>query len=555
MVVVSYSRIPALTVAYGTPSPGIDQDGCPLCVLGASMDDILNSAPIKDLDLAIEEAARSVQVRLKHFIEPAEGTLRRATSRRHHIVFGRRGSGKSSLLRESAAHLTVDRRPIAFVDLEAFKSLSYPDLLLSVLIRTFGEFKNWLDTAAVHPANRTSFWRRVFGNKPTRGPFDKKSSAALAAALDQKIEELGQELHSPEESALRVTSAAASATEIEAEAQAKTAIPGVGASLRFGARDKESQAETVEEEYRRRKVDFLRRHVLDYQQVFRDMAILAGGPAYLFLDDLYQVRRDDQADIIDYFHGVAKDSQLWLKIGTVRHRTTWYAPGDPVKGLKLGDDADEIDLDITLEKYSIAKDFLLKILTNFARDCDLAPISRFLTPGAQDRVVLASGGVARDFLSIFRRSIHVACESIRAGGHRGNIVNTEDVNVAAGEHDTSKREDFTRDTSDDAATLDDQFQQVRSFCLDQVKSNCFLLNKDARGANVDLIHQLVDLKLLHLVRSRVTVSSRPGKIYEGYMLDLSQYAGARKRRNFEMIEFWKPQSKEALRKASLIFIH
>lgn len=438
------------------------------------MIDILNSDAMKKLDLAIAEAARSTQVRLKHFIEPGEGTLRRATNRRHHIVFGRRGSGKSSLLRESAAHLTVDRRPIAFVDLEAFKSLSYPDLLLSVLISTFGEFKKWLETAAVHPANRTSFWRRFFGDKPSRGPFDKKASTTLATTLDRKIEELKQELHSAEESAVRVTSTAASATEIEAGVEVKAATPVAAASGRVAARNEKSQAETVEEEFRRRKVDFLRRHVLDYQQVFRDMAKLADGPAYLFLDDLYQVRRDDQADIIDYFHGIAKDSQLWLKLGTIRHRTTWYAPGDPVKGLKLGDDADEIDLDITLEKYAIAKDFLLKILTNFAGDCDLAPISRFLTRGAQDRLVLASGGVARDFLSIFRRPIHVARESIRARGHRGKIVNAEDVNVAAGEHDSSKREDFTKDASDDAPTLDDEFQKVRTFCLEHVKSNCFL---------------------------------------------------------------------------------
>ena len=518
------------------------------------MDDILNSEAMKNLDLAIEEATRATRVRLKHFIEPGEGTLRRATSRRHHIVFGRRGSGKSSLLRESAADLTVDRRPIAFVDLEAFKSLSYPDLLLSVLINTFGEFKTWLDTAAVHPANRKSFWSQLFGSKPTRGPFDRKASTKLAATLNQKIAELRQELHSAEESALRVTSAATSTTEVEAAAEAKIATPVAGASVRLAATERESQAETVEEEYRRRKVDFLRRHVLDYQQMFRDMTSLAGGPAYLFLDDLYQVRRDDHADVIDYFHGIAKDSQLWLKIGTIRHRTTWYVPGDPPKGVQLDEDAGAIDLDITLEKYAIAKDFLLKILTNFARDCNLAPLSCFLTPGARDRVVLASGGVARDFLSIFRRSIHVARESIRAGGHRGAIINAEDVNVAAGEHDTSKREDFTKDASDDAATLDEEFQMVRTFCLDQAESNCFLVNKDAHGPSIELIHQLVDLKLLHLVRSRITVSARPGKIYEGYMLDLSQYAGARKRRNLELIEFWKPTAKDALRKASLIFI-
>ena len=70
---------------------------------------------------------------------------------------------------------------------------------------------------------------------------------------------------------------------------------------------------------------------------------------------------------------------------------------------------------------------------------------------------------------------------------------------------------------------------------------------------MDNIHELVDLKLLHLIRSRVTVSTRQGKIYEAYMLDLSQYAGARKRRGLEVVEFWTQDSKEKLRRASLIF--
>ena len=61
----------------------------------------------------VEEATRSSKEGVKYFVEPASGSLRRATSRQHHMVFGRRGSGKSSLLRKAAADLTVDRKPIA----------------------------------------------------------------------------------------------------------------------------------------------------------------------------------------------------------------------------------------------------------------------------------------------------------------------------------------------------------------------------------------------------------------------------------------------------------
>lgn len=219
--------------------------------------------------------------------------------------------------------------------------------------------------------------------------------------------------------------------------------------------------------------------------------------------------------------------------------------------MKLGDDADEIDLDLSLEKYSLAKDFLVKILTNFASTAQVPSLSSFLTGGAIDRLVLASGGVARDFLSIFRRSVDVARE--RRGGPRGQKVGVEDVNAAAGEYDSSKRQEFKRDTLDDKVPLEDEFQKLREFCLDKNNTNCFLLDKEQRSREVDLIHELVDLKLIHLVRSRVTVSGRRGRIYEAYMLDLSQYAGARKRRDLQIVEFWKPSSKEALRKKSLIY--
>lgn len=307
----------------------------------------------------------------------------------------------------------------------------------------------------------------------------------------------------------------------------------------------------MEEKYKRSKTDFLHRHILDFQRLFGDLGELSGGDAYLFLDDLYHIRRSDQARVLDYFHRLAKDHSLWLKVGTIRHRTKWYVHGDPPIGMKIADDADEIDLDLTLEKYSLAKVFLTKVLTNFAMTAAVGRLNGFLTDGALDRLVLASGGVARDFLSIFRRSVDVARE--RGGGHRGDKVGVEDVNVAAGEYDSAKREDFKRDTLDDRSPLEDEFRKIRQFCLEENNTNCFLLDKEQHHIEVDLIHELVDLKLVHLVRSRVTVRSHRGRIYEAYMIDLSQYTGARKRRELQMVEFWKPDSTDALRKTTLIY--
>src|SRR5690606_25733235 len=151
------------------------------------------------------------------------------------------------------------------------------------------------------------------------------------------------------------------------------------------------------------------RHILDYQELFRQMSRLSNGDAFLFLDDLYHIRRRDQAQVIDYFHRVAKGNNLWLKVGTIRHRTTWYINGDPPVGMKIGDDTNEIDLDQTLERYSNTRAFLIKILDAFMSESDLKR-DDILAGGAFDRLVLASGGVTRDLLGVLRRSFLFARE-------------------------------------------------------------------------------------------------------------------------------------------------
>lgn len=495
----------------------------------------------------VEEATRSSKEGVKYFVEPASGSLRRATSRQHHMVFGRRGSGKSSLLRKAAADLTVDRKPIAWVDLEPFKQHSYPDLLLSVLIASLNAFKDWLDTAAVAPATRKSFWHRLFDKTPTKSAYNRNRCKALSETLSRHITDLKAQLHSIDLAEVEVKASASKSSGAEMGASSNIASPvgSLGANLK--ATEATGQSSEVHERYRRSKVEFLRRHIMDYQAVFEELASISEDNSFLFLDDLYHIIRKDQPQVIDYFHSIAKGHNLWLKIGSIRHRTDWYVHGNPPIGVKLGDDADEINLDLTLEKYELTKEFLAKVLDNMIVAAGMTG-RQFLTAGAVDRLVLASGGVARDFLSIFRRSVDIARE------RKVDRIGAEDINVAAGEYDTIKREEFKRDTySEEEGTLDRVFQEVRGFCLERANSNCFLLHKDLRNAKTDAIHELVDLKLLHLIRSRVTVNTRQGRIYEAYMLDLSQYAGARKRRGLDIVEFWKTDSKDKLRKTSWIF--
>ena len=282
---------------------------------------------------------------------------------------------------------------------------------------------------------------------------------------------------------------------------------------------------------------------------------MGGSHGYILLDDLYHIRSGDQVDVIDYFHRIVKGTSAWLKVGTIRHRTIYYVPGDPPRGMKIGDDCEEIDLDVTLERYQLTKSFLMKILEQFARECDVT-LSDILTDGARDRFVIGSGGVARDFLTIFRRSIEIAKERY-AGGERarGDKVGAEDVNKAAGENDSYKQVDFARDTApEEQDSLRTFFQKIVDFCVVDNKTNCFLIEKDLKAKESDMVAELVDLKFLHHCNSRVTVRSKVGRILEAYMLDIAQYTGERARRNLDIIEFWAKKGEDKLRKASLIFL-
>lgn len=511
---------------------------------------ILSTAEVGQLEVKLEEATRSSATGVHRFIEPAAGTLTRATSRTHHLVFGRRGSGKSSLLRKAAQDLTVDRRPIAFVDLESFKGHEYPDVLISVLIETFSRFADWLETAAIAPASKTSFWSRLFGRKPTRPPFDRGRAQALSEKLRQSLKELRALLFSEDGTEIEATESAKD-VDVESEsAKISASLGGAGVAVEGAVNASKESSVQRKSSYTHRKLQHLHRNILHYQALFREMAELSGGDAYLFLDDLYHIPKRHQAQVLDYFHRIGKGNSLWLKVGTIRHRTQWYLHGDPPIGVKIGDDIGEIDLDLTLEKYKVTSKFLDKILDSFLAETGVDR-SAFLARNAFDRLVLASGGVARDFLGLLRRSILIARE--RGETARGQKVGVEDVNGAAGEYDSSKREELTRDTLDERQDLEREFASIGRFVNNSSKANVFLVDKNLPEATLAPIEELVDLRLVHRVRSRVTVRDRPGKTFEAFMLDVSQYTASRKRRELEIIEFWRADAVDTIRRTGLIY--
>jgi hypothetical protein len=515
---------------------------------------LLSSPEVDKLATLVEEATRASKDS-RRFIEPARGTLDKSKSRRHHLIFGRRGSGKTSLLAKAGSDLTLCRIPNAFIDLETFKGHAYPDVLLSILIKTLDSFDEWLETAGLNSANKTSFWKKLFGATPTSPPLDRRHVSEVRCQVQNCVSELTRLLHSEDGAQITERKSQSEKQNVDVSAESNVAASfghnnKISSKLAAQAGTGKEAGSEVVESGKRDKIQFLLRNIILYQNIFEKIVKLSANDAYIFLDDLYHIRRPDQADVLDYFHRIVKGRSVWLKVGTIKHRTEWYHHGSQPIGLKLGDDCDEIDLDVTLEKYETAKRFLLQILQQLVSEVGLSSYEDLLTEGAIDRLVLASGGVARDFLTIFRKSIDVARE--RGETYRGNKINAEDVNAAAGEHDSTKRDELKRDTLEERVELERSLQKIQDFCINN-KINCFLLEQDAGSKSQEIIGELVDLRFVHVIASRLSVRDRPGKLFTGYMLDISQYTGERRRRELEMISFWKREDLDKLRRSSYVF--
>ena len=160
-----------------------------------------------------------------------------------------------------------------------------------------------------------------------------------------------------------------------------------------------------------------------------------------------------------------KNLGIYLKVCGVRHRIQPFVEGDPPRGLQPGQDAGEVSLDITLERFSAAQTFLERILASLAEPLGIT-LDDLITEGGRRRLVLGSGGVARDYLNLTQQALRIANERDANPTRPHNRIGAEDVNEAAATMSAQKQEDLRRDASTDADKLRERLADIVKFSLD-----------------------------------------------------------------------------------------
>ena len=292
-------------------------------------------------------------------------------------------------------------------------------------------------------------------------------------------------------------------------------------------------------EFTARKIETLERHLQDYKSALVDaLAKSRFKYAAIIVDDFYLIHPRYQPDVIDYMHRLLRGTDLYLKVGTVRHRTALVRhDGAQTVGVELAQDVEEINLDQTFEDIDATRQYLTRMLDSMAAKVGLNDFSasHFSDEGLL-ALTLASGGVPRDFLNIFVEAVNAARDT---GAKR---LTPKSIYRGAGRVSyRTKLINLRSDVGTEATGLEMLFTDLTTYCLREKRKTAFLVAQEDATKYRDeheLIQQLMDFKLIHVIEPDTSAASgRPGR-YEAYTLDFALFMEPRLR-NIEHAEFWK----------------
>ncbi|HVV09032.1 hypothetical protein [Amycolatopsis sp.] len=461
------------------------------------------------------------------FVQPKGGEI--AAADYHHFIFGQRGSGKSSLLRYLQRDLRDNGRASIWIDQQIYSNLSYPDVLVSAVLEVMKGL-----TEAVHNKINPKMprWKQLL----KRIPADQKR---LLVRLQHSVNQLEALRFAPIDRRVEWTVSYEKNSDAGMSAGAKVEIVSLGVKANKGSKSGTVASEVVEGT----KDQYLERALTEFRDLItRSVTLVSGG--FIFVDDLYQIARSDQPEVLGYLHRLVKDTGLWLKIGSIRYSTVTYIPGDPPRGMQIGHDAHEVALDRGLQYFRSAQEFLELIVSKVTKKANV-DFELLFTEDARKRLVLAAGGVARDYLRLVSGAITEARNrgvSEKSGSQR---VMVEDVNKAAGTIAPSKLEDLKVDEPAEAQALEGLVREITEFCRDR-KSAYFLVARDEVELK-EQINKLQNLRFTHLLFENETIPDRASQRFDVWLLDVAELSAQRATQGIDFLN-WEKREKRRNRR-------
>jgi hypothetical protein len=456
--------------------------------------------------------------------------LQDACSKQNHAIFARRGCGKTLLLHDSSRVLATGVKSI-YLNCEDFKRHTFPNVLIEILSSLFRELDQNLQG-----------W---FGRK-------RKSKEIIRKIIDN-LAKLQRESDSHDEHVKRKN-----ASEIEGGSEVSGGFSANGLSVKVGSKSRAQEKEEVERSFRvhKEKLGELDRWLPELKEYVREFFKISNSTSAIILqiDDLYHLKRTDQAFVVDYIHRLCKDVPLYFKIATLRHASTLYLDrdGQPI-GAQERHDYQPINIDYNFSDFMRTSNQNRQILEQFGKKAGLTSgeIGELFRGEGFDRLVMAGGGVPRDVLSLF-------LEVLSDPALNDNKIGKDDVRILSKRNFERKIEELKQDSKNDEQ--DDLLKGIyiiRQFCLERSTNVFVVQEKMLQQNNVwrALFYRLLDYRIIHNCATALTHKSKEGT-FQAFAIDIGCYAHLRKLKNkFSEIDISSADAKEKIRSSPILEEH
>lgn len=454
--------------------------------------------------------------------------LQDACAKQNHAIFARRGCGKTLLLHHSAQKLPSDVQSV-YLNCEDFKRHSFPNVLIEILSSVF---------------KRVDVYKNAWFGK-------KKGAHVVIQGILKKLADLQR-----------------AADVYDEEVRKKGSIEGIAGldtslsldadtlDLKLSAKGERREKEETERSFKihREKLQELDRWLPELKEGIRSFFAASNQTKALIvqIDDLYHLKRTDQAFVVDYIHRLCKDVPLYFKIATLRHASTLYADrdGQPI-GAQERHDYQPINIDYTFSDFRKTATQNISILREFGKRADLteAEIDSLFKGEGFWRLVMAGGGVPRDVLSLFLQILS------EVDAPSGGSIGKDEVRISSRANFERKIEELKQDSKgEEQDDLLKGIYTIRSFCLER-KTNVFVVQERMLQQNDHwraLFYRLLDYRIIHSCASALTHKSQEGT-YQAFAIDIGCYAHLRKLQGrFSEVDLSSNKAKEQMRSAPVL---
>ena len=437
-----------------------------------------------------KQRAADITVANSGYIDPGEN-INKMCLQQNHVVYGRRGCGKSHLFLASIEKLAKQSVVSIYIDCEELKHLSSLNIIVKILHDIFSKLSNASRRrqkllsllGSGHNYSKISSNFKKLINKPEQidKTIENVNQVGLYAALPQVAHIIQED----------------NTENITPVAPLKTSnLPLQVAELRtiFDDFFEQSEIESL----------------------------------YLFLDDFYHIPLNKQAEIIDFIHTITKQTSIHYKVSTMRfHSRLYYFDGQKTIGVQEGQDLQSIDLEYNFERIETTKVWIAEIFKGF---CKRANIEAFIfdswfgpadtqgIPSKRTRdiweravfrsLVLAAGGVPRTCLVILQQLLHRRILQTKHSFTKSDIRNIS-KDLFEG-----RFRNITNGITRQAVVNLRQFSTSKKTNLFRMKDIQSITNQDAI-----IVNELLDKGIIHIIRTNDVHRS-----YKGYVIDMGVYA-------------------------------